>query len=213
MLAKVISEESGNIASPRLLAATFTLKYYYNREAPNLAMKNAWRDEELNRLGNLGMDHFLDYPTRGKTWAGKLETIEGLIRHVHANDLSSLSDEAVVRSLKSLRGVGDQTAAMVSLFWLNRPVPIIDGYLTAILQKHQLVSPRFPANATDKSLLHRHLLQGAIDLAKRRPEWPAPRVLSCLYLWLCEVGRFHCRCEEQKGSPTCPIARARADIV
>ena len=48
------------------------------------------------------------------------------------------------------------------------------------------------------------LITGAKKLELQRPEWPANRSLSSLYLWACEVGRFLCTCGKSP-SAFCPV--------
>lgn len=89
--------------------------------------------------------------------------------------------------------LGPQTASMVALFWLGKPIPIIDGYLTSLLVNHGLSKEPLTSSYTQDAL-RAFLTTGAKELALQRPDWPANRSLSSLYLWACEIGRFHCIC-------------------
>jgi len=188
-------------------AALASLKYYRWREDPNPTVKTHWTEDGLDRVASLNTGRLAKYPTRGAFWAGKFYTVKRLVAHVRTAAFESLDDESLPRSLRSINGVGEQTAAMVMLFWLGRPVPIIDSYLLYLLQDHGLVPASFSGGAGDRAALRLHLVQGARKLEARRANWPAARAFSCLYLWACEIRRLHCRC--RTGAPSsCPV-RAR----
>jgi endonuclease III-like uncharacterized protein len=189
----------------RRIAALAVLKYYQKREDDNAAVKTAWTNNGLKRLPALDISSLLVYPTPGDFWRKKFETIQRLADIVMEMNLPNMSDDQVLWNLRNIKGVGPQTASMVALFWLARPTPIIDGYLTSLLVKHGLVLGTLDSSDTQGEL-RRHLILGAQEMATRNPDWPAHRSLSSLYLWACEIGRFHCTCGKYP-SPNCPIQR------
>ena len=206
MVAKIIQTKWMQELTRKLSAALASLTYYNDRSASNPAVKEAWTEEGLKRVADLNLEQFLDYPTRGPVWKKKLETVQRLIHDVRVKDVASLRDDEFLCFLKSIPGVGDQTARMVALFWFNRAVPIIDGYLCQLLHQHGLVRESFKLTSGNTRPLDTLLREGARELARDRPEWTATGVLSSLYLWVCEVGRFHCQCESGEDT-RCPIAR------
>ena len=194
-----------------LLAALASLRYYHRRDDDNPAAKVPWSNDGLGRLGRLDMVRFLAPPTSGNFWRTKLETVKRLAAHVHNTDFSCMHEEQIIQSLRSVPKVGAETAAKIALFWLERPEPVIDTYLLSLLQRHGLMESAVPVSARARRELRAHLLSGAHAMATTRPEWPAWRVLSCLYLWACEIGRLHCRCDESVD-PACPGARLKAAV-
>lgn len=147
-------------------------------------------------------------------------TTENLTPGTHAGPLSfnvatlfaavqrfpGLQQEVVLRSLRELHGVGEQTASAVTLFWVGRPTPIVDTYLWCLLDGHHLLPTAFSCtNAAHRAALYQHMRQGALASKANHPEWSAVRVLSCLYLWACKIGRLGlCECKTD-GSSTCPV--------
>lgn len=207
MLAKTVTEEREQpTLNCRVLAALATLRFYHRREDQNPIVKVPWSEDGFERLAALDVNGLLEYPAQGTFWKRKFQTVQRLVAHVRGKDsLRVLDDEAVVQSLRSIPGVGEQTASMVALFWLGRAVPIIDTYLLRLLSDHHLLPTPFPMSSSNHTHLRRHLRQGAFAIEARHPEWPAARVLSCLYLWACEIGRFrYCKCATG-ASPSCPI--------
>ncbi len=187
------------------VAAMSVLKYYHKREDENPAVKAGWTDEGLRRVPSLDIAPLLQYPTSGAFWENKYDTVQRLVQCVLGMDTGAMTDDQVMRDLRSIKGVGPQTASMVSLFWLQRPVPIIDGYLTKMLSNHGLVTESLACERAQDEL-RVFLTRGASEMAAERPEWPVHRSLSSLYLWACEVGRFICTCG-QTPSPDCPVKR------
>ncbi len=190
---------------PRRIAALAVLKYYRSRKDDNAVVKHAWTDDGLKRLTELDVTPLLTYPIPGGFWRKKFETIQHLAGFILQSDLRELSDDQVLRNLRNIKGVGPQTASMVALFWLARPTPIIDGYLTSLLVKHGLVSGTLDSSFAQDELRH-HLILRAQEMATNNPDWPAHRSLSSLYLWACEIGRLHCTCGKSP-SPNCPVRR------
>lgn len=206
-LANLVEERSGEEArGEELFAALASLKYYHRRGAPNPTVKAPWTEEDLDRLVSFDTGVLLEYPTRGAFWGRKFETVKRLVSHVRATTFETMDDEELLRSLSSIPGVGEQTADMVALFWLGRPVPIIDSYLLRLLRNHGFLPVSFSGKAAERTELRQHLAREACDIEAQRPDWPAARVLSCLYLWACEVGRFHCRCATG-DSASCPLRK------
>ena len=107
-------------------------------------MKKAWNREGLARVDSIDLSRFLTSPTRGNVWKKKFETVRRLVSHVLCPGFHDLADEEMVRSLKSIDGIGNQTAAMIALFWFKRPVPILDSYLERLLTTHGLIQDPFP---------------------------------------------------------------------
>ena len=204
MMIKVVTG-TADTSDRRRIAALAVLKYYHKREDDNPAIKGSWTDEGLKKLPTLDVSSLLAYPTPGDFWRKKFETIQRLVDTVLRMNLSKMSDDQVLWNLRSINGVGPQTASMVALFWLERPMPIIDGYLTSLLVNHGLVSGTLDSSSAQDKLRHR-LILGAREMAAIKPDWPAHRSLSSLYLWACEVGRFHCACGKSP-SPNCPVRR------
>lgn len=204
MLANLI-ERKKTERTDAVHAAIARLAYYYCRDEHNPTVKSAWTAASLKQLTTVDAHPFLESPTRGKVWERKFETIRRLATHVQLPSFADLSDDGMVGSLKSVPRIGEQTASMVALFWFERPVPIIDTYLVRLVQDHQLLPPTFARNTRGRATLRSELIRGAESIAAHRPQWPAARILSCLYLWICEVGRLHCRCRSGDSS-TCPIA-------
>jgi len=211
MLTRIVAEETDRPLSNRALAALASVRYYQRRDNFNPAVKDPWTDEGFDRLGSVVADSLMDYPTRGPVWRAKIDIVKRLVAHVHTRNFSSLSNDAIIRSLKSVPGVGDQTASMVALFWLGRPVPILDTYLTLLLRRHDLLPESFRPTAATRRALAVHLVHGARDIAASRPDWTPEHVLSCLYLWACEVGRLHCKCIRGE-SADCPIVQGYRDL-
>lgn len=206
ILANVVERE-GSYTPPsrRVLAALASLRFYHCRDDQNSLVKSPWTEQGFARLAALDVCTLLTYPTHGAFWRKKFDTVKRLVTYIRGEDFSAMDDDSVARSLQSIPGVGEQTASMVALFWLGRPVPIIDMYLLRLLHDHHLLPVSSSMTVEDKANLRRHILQGARDIEASRPEWSAARVLSCLYLWACEIGRFrYCRCETG-ASPCCPI--------
>lgn len=210
MLAKVAAEKLDRHRSCRARAALASLRYYHCRDDANPAVKDPWTEQGFDRLWSVDVDPLLEYPTRGPVWRAKVETLKRLVIHVRKLNVASLSDDAIIRSLKSVPGVGDQTAGMAALFWLGRPVPILDMYLITLLQRHGLLPGSFRSTTAARRALAEHLLDGARGIAASRSDWSAERALSCLYLWACEVGRLHCHCESRELAD-CPIVRGFRD--
>lgn len=204
MLSKAIEEEwDGNCPNDKVMAALTSLQYYHDRTDENPAVKQPWTKGGYVRIASLDTTALLEYPTRGKFWGEKFETVKDLANYLRQKDFSDTEDKEVLRCLKSIPGVGDQTASMIALFWLGRPVPVLDNYLLHILKDHNLL-PSLPLTGAGKNDLYRHLFVVARKIEASCPEWPASRVLSCLYLWVCEVGRLHCTCKTGGGF-LCPI--------
>jgi len=188
MMAKKVEDSVTREYAGRI-AALASLRYYHKREDKNPAVKVAWTDEGFRTLLKLDVDPLLCYPTRGSVWLKKMRTLQSLTRTVTCSDFAAIGDKEVVHVLKSIDGVGDQTAAMTALFWLQRPVPVIDSYLLRLLESTNLVAEPVK-NSRMKGELHDFLSTAAREIEANRPDWPAWRVLSSLYLWACEVGRF-----------------------
>ncbi len=204
MMMKVVTNTT-DPSDRRRIGALAVLRYYHNREDDNPVVKRPWTNEGMNKLTTLDVSSLLVYPTPGDFWRKKFETIQRLVDTVLRMNLPNLSDDQVLWDLRSIKGVGPQTASMVALFWLARPTPIIDGYLTRLLVNHGLVPGTLDSSFAQDDL-RRQLILGAQEMAVSRPDWPAHRSLSALYLWACEVGRLHCTCAKSP-SPNCPVRR------
>ncbi len=202
MMIKVITGTT-DMNDRRRIAALSVIKYYHKREDDNPAVKSPWTDDGLRKVPALDISSLLEYPTPGDFWRKKYDCVQSLVRNVLNMDCSKMTDDQILLSLRSIKGVGPQTASMVALFSLSRPVPIIDGYLTSLLANHGLVSESLSSNYAQDEL-RGFLIAGAKEMALQRPEWPAHRSLSSLYLWACEVGRFHCICGKTPN-PDCPV--------
>lgn len=74
---------------------------------------------------------------------------------------------------------------------------------------HGFCRRAIPKKRKEREAFALHLVDEARQIEARQPEWPAARVLSCLYLWACEIGRLYCDCGTQAGA-SCPVARALA---
>lgn len=205
MLANVMGEERG--ASDRACAALASLCYYRYREDDNPGVKSEWTSGALGAVRNLDVTPLLEYPTRGSVWQAKLETVQRLVEWVADVHHPGMSELDILRGLQGLQGVGEQTSSMVALFWLRRPVPIIDMYLLRLLEVHGLVNGPIKASSQRREL-GTYLVAGARAIAADHKEWPAWRVLSCLYLWACEVGRLRCRCSTGQAND-CPLWHRR----
>ena len=190
---------------PRRIAALAVLKYYQSRTDDNAVVKHAWTNEGLMRLTELDVTSLLTYPIPGGFWRKKFETIQQLANFILDSDMRTFPDDQVLWNLRNIKGVGPQTASMVALFVFARPTPIIDGYLISLLTNHGLVTGSLDSSFTQNEL-RRHLISGAQEMATSNPDWPTHRSLSSLYLWACEVGRFHCTCGKSP-SPYCPVRR------
>jgi len=92
--------------------------------------------------------------------------------------------------------------------WLTRSYPEISSkFFPEWLHDHPagLLPTPFSLTPANCTRVQRHLIDGARTIERGAPDWPAPRVLSCLYLWACEIGRFcYCDCG-QNTSPLCPL--------
>ncbi len=204
MMMKVVTNTTAP-SDRRRIGALAVLRYYHNREDDNPVVKRPWTDEGMNKLPTLDVSSLLVYPTSGDFWGKKFETIRRLADTVLRMNLPKLSSDQVLWDLRSVKGVGPQTASMVALFWLARPIPIIDSYLTRLLVSHGLVPGTLDGSLAQDDL-RRHLILWAQEMAVSRPDWPAHRLLSALYLWACEVGRLHCTCAKLPSS-NCPVRR------
>ena len=208
MLSEVVRRELNHPAqSSRMLAALASLKYYRCRDDQNPAVKSPWNEDGSKHLLSIETNMLLEYPTQGKFWNRKFETVRRLVSYVITKRFHHADDTTVIKQLKSIQNVGEQTSSMVALFWLNRPVPIIDDYLIRLLRDHDYLGSS-SMGTKDRADLRSRLLQGALDIEARRPEWSASRVLSCLYLWVCETMRLYCACRKEPSS-SCPIRAIR----
>ena len=205
VLAGIIDAATGTVTLGSL-AANAVLTYYRDRRADNPAVKRPWTKEGLGRLPGVSVVPLLDYPCRGPVWRRKFETVKQLSAYVMGQDWRQLTNDEVLESLKSVKGVGNQTASMVALFWLRRPVAVIDSYLLRFLEQHGLIQGKI-RNRCALDSIRREIQAGAAAIEKTRLEWPAWRVLSSLYLWLCELGRLHCTCLRSSQNP-CPVGDA-----
>ena len=201
-LARILDTDI-DITTPSSLAALAVLTYYRDRRTENPAVRMPWTEGGLRKLPTMSVTPLLDYPSRGPIWRQKFETVQRLTGRVTGQDWRKLSDDQVLESLKSMKGVGDQTASMVALFWLCRPVPVMDSYLIRFLELHDLVRGKMTSRST-LDTIKREIREGAGEIQNERTEWPAWRVLSSLYLWLCELGRLHCTCA-RSGQNHCPV--------
>lgn len=181
-------EMEGDHRTPRAIAATASLRYYRNRADENPIVKSPWTEKGMAAASTVSCDQFLSYPTSGSTWARKNQTVTNLVRHIRQTPLSEMTDDQVYQSLLSLSGVGPQSASMISLFWLDRPEPIIDDYLKRVLKAWSMLPAGFTEK--DRESLRAHLKKGAAEVSQALPDWTPQRVLACIYLWCCEVGRF-----------------------
>jgi len=208
-LARIITAATG-ITTPGSLAADAVLTYYRDRRADNPAVKHPWTEEGIGRLPGVSVAPLLDYPCRGPVWQRKFETVKQLSAYVMGQDWHQLTDDEVLESLESVKGVGNQTASMVALFWLRRPVAVIDSYLLRFLEQHDMIQGTIRTRCALDSI-RREIQAGAAVIEKTRLEWPAWRVLSSLYLWLCELGRLHCTCRRSSQN-SCPVGDAMAEM-
>lgn len=192
------------VTNDKFVSALATLRYYRCREEPNPVVQRAWTEAGLERASIFDCRMLDEPPIAGAFWQRKLEKVKDLIRHVQAASWVGLSDTEVVKSLRSV--VGEQTASMVALFWLGRPIPVLDSYLERLLRRHGLLpeSVRFTGQA--KAKLGMELVEGADRFSAEHTGWSPARVLSCLYLWACELGRLHCDCRDGPGV-NCPLPR------
>ncbi len=181
-------EMEGNRRTPRAIAAAASLRYYHKRVYDNPVIKLAWTAKGLAAAETVSCEQFLTYPISGSTWARKYQTLLSLIRHIRQTPMARMTDDQVYQSLLSLSGVGPQSASMISLFWLDRPEPIIDDYLKRVLTAWSMVPTGSAMNG--REALRSHLKKGAIQVSRSFPDWTPQRVLACIYLWCCEVGRF-----------------------
>ncbi len=178
----------GDHRTPRAIAAAASLRYYRNRADENPVVKSPWTEKGLAAAETVPHEAFLGYPTSGSMWARKYQTVTTLVRHIRQTPMAKMTDDQVYQSLLSLSGVGPQSASMISLFWLDRPEPIIDDYLKRVLTAWSMV----PTGSAmkDREALRSHLKSGAVQVSHALPGWTPQRVLACIYLWCCEVGRF-----------------------
>jgi len=211
MLAKVLDQDESTADLGSLRAAQASLRYYRCRAEANPAVRAPWTHDALSALQSLDVSTLSEYPTGGAYWQRKFETVKRIASFVGSGRWAGLSDEAVAQALRAIEGVGDQTASMVALFWLSRPVPVVDKYLISIMERHGLLAKPVRTRG-DRLELATYLRQGARVLELAKPEWPAWRVLSCLYLWCCELGREHCSCEGSLNR-TCSVYQAVASVV
>lgn len=177
--------------SLRALAAGASLRYYRNRSDSNPIVKTQWTQDGLAVAATMTCGQFLEYPTSGNTWARKYRTVFNLVDHNARIPIAEMTDDEAYQSLLSLSGIGPQSASMISLFWLDRAEPILDEYLQRVLKAWEML----PAGSTGKSRggseeLREHLRRGAGVVADSVPGWTPQRVLACIYLWCCEIGRF-----------------------
>lgn len=199
-----VIERNGSRTDQRT-AAWATLRYYHCRDDENPAVKQPWPASALAELDNLDMGRFNEYPTAGSIWLRKYQTVQRLARFMTGSDLATLSDSETFAAIDDLDNVGDQTAAMATLFWLQRPVPIVDMYLCQVLNDHGLVPDRVVhTRKVDRSAIRSFLIDEARSVSSERSEWPAWRILSCLYLWCCEVGGVYCDCAADRTGK-CPL--------
>jgi endonuclease III len=203
-LARTASDEGKPMGDYRCAAACAVLRYYRHREEPNALVQAPWTDGGFTNLTTLDVRALDEAPIRGAFWQAKLAKVQQIVRHVRRSAWDELPDDAVMRSLRSV--AGEQTAAMVALFWLGRPVPIIDTYLERLLRQHGLLPHAFQLNANAKVQLAMQITRGTEAYAQHHEDWTPARILSCLYLWACEIGRLRCDCDGGLG-PTCPLAR------
>lgn len=181
-------EMEENPRTPRAIAAAASLRYYHDRADENPVVKASWTEEGLEAAETLSHEPFLSYPTSGSMWARKYQTVTALVRHIRQTPMARMTDDQVYQSLLSLSGVGPQSASMSSLFWLDRPEPIIDDYLKRVLTAWSMLPTSFATK--DRESLRAHLRKGAAEVSQALPGWTPQRVLACIYLWCCEVGRF-----------------------
>ena len=201
-LARMMCEPGSPAEGCAALTAAAVLRYYRCREDPNPLVRSPWNEFGLERLATIDPGVLDEPPIRGAFWQAKLRNAQRLVCHVRQTQWDKLTDDAVMRSLQTI--TGRQTASMVALFWLGRPVPIIDTYLERLLRRHNLLSNEFSFNARGQAALAEHLRRGAAAYARMHSDWTSSRVLACLYLWACEIGRLRCDCSGVAG-PTCPL--------
>lgn len=185
-----------------LAAALATLRYYRQREDENPIVRQPWTNEGLHRAATLDYVHFNEKPIAGAFWEKKLARARSLVWHIRGSDWEQMSDAMAITSLRSV--VGEQTAAMVALFWLKRPVPVLDSYLERLLRRHGFIPKGEGWTARSKAELGSQLVKGAEAYSAKRHDWRPARVLTCLYLWSCELGRLHCDCQDGPGA-SCPL--------
>ena len=175
----------------RGLAAAASLRYYRNRSDSNPIVKAPWTQDGLTAAATMPCEQFLEYPTSGSTWARKYQAVVSLVDHIRRTPIAEMTDDEAYQSLLSLSGVGPQSASMISLFWLDRPEPIIDDYLKRVLRAWSMLPAAFTGKSrAENGELREHLRRGAVVVAESTPGWSPQRVLACIYLWCCEVGRF-----------------------
>jgi endonuclease-3 related protein len=97
--------------------------------------------------------------------------------------------EALRRELRSVRGIGPETADAILLYAVGRPVFVVDAYTRRVLARHSLVPPGISYEPF-RAFLERHL-----------PRDPA--LFNEYHALLLAVGKTYCRsrprCEE------CPL--------
>ena len=198
-----------------MIAAVSTLAYYRCRDNDNPAVKTSWTEDGLNNLVSTNVLPLAQPPIHGGVWQKRLVSVQQLVAHVQTTNFEVMTDKETVASLRSVLNIGEQLGAQIALFWLQRSVPILDMYLISLLSDHRLLPEDWltengSLTNLGRRILCKHLLLGAQAIELHDQKWPAWRVLSCLYLWMCEIGRSHCRCKNN-DSPDCPLRNISAD--